>query len=214
MSKLELVIVRHGETTANAAGIIQGQTDVPLNEKGIMQAEMARNALRDETFDYAYASDLSRAMVTARRILPDMEVNPSPLLREWDLGNWAGKSIREIKEEDAAAYAGFSRSDPDTLIPGGETRRQVEERVKKFMESLMEKHKEEGGKILLVSHYGVITAIFWYLISGGNPHCAKNPQMTNAAISRFQYENGFWQMISWNEKSHLTKKEGITEERF
>ena len=61
----ELILVRHGQSTANATGTWQGQMDFPLSEKGRQQAGMAGLALSRETFDGLYSSPLSRAFETA-----------------------------------------------------------------------------------------------------------------------------------------------------
>jgi bisphosphoglycerate-dependent phosphoglycerate mutase len=54
-------LVRHGETDANREGIIQGQMDTPLNNRGEQQAKLVGEALRSIPFDTAYSSDLARA---------------------------------------------------------------------------------------------------------------------------------------------------------
>ena len=59
-------VVRHGETAWNAEHRVQGQLDVPLNEKGLAQARAASKVLGLEKFDVVYSSDLSRARQTAQ----------------------------------------------------------------------------------------------------------------------------------------------------
>lgn len=54
-------VVRHGETDANRAHIIQGQLDTSLNIMGLEQAQLVSEVLRDIAFDFAYTSDLKRA---------------------------------------------------------------------------------------------------------------------------------------------------------
>jgi broad specificity phosphatase PhoE len=61
----ELILVRHGQSTANARGTWQGQMDFPLSDEGRKQAGMAGLALSRETFDGLYSSPLSRAFETA-----------------------------------------------------------------------------------------------------------------------------------------------------
>lgn len=60
-----IYIVRHGETDANREGIIQGQLDYTLNEKGIIQARGLGRAFAQTSFDFAYSSDLQRASVVS-----------------------------------------------------------------------------------------------------------------------------------------------------
>lgn len=62
-----IYLVRHGETTANREGIIQGQTDTKLNELGVKQASLVAGALKAVTFDLAFSSDLSRASEVSLR---------------------------------------------------------------------------------------------------------------------------------------------------
>jgi len=58
---VRVYFVRHGETDANRAGIIQGQMNTPLNDRGVQQAKLVGEALRTISFDNAYSSDLVRA---------------------------------------------------------------------------------------------------------------------------------------------------------
>ena len=89
--------VRHGQTAANAGSIIQGHTDVPLDETGLKQADIVAKRLSNTHFDVIYSSDLSRALVTAKKISGSREVITTPQLREWHLGHWQGRSLDEIK---------------------------------------------------------------------------------------------------------------------
>ena len=76
-----IYLVRHGETTANVSNVLQGQSDVPLNEQGLKQAALIGARLREKHFDFIASSDLSRAAVTAREIAGEREIFFTPLLR-------------------------------------------------------------------------------------------------------------------------------------
>ncbi len=67
---MALYFIRHGETDWNLARRLQGLTDVPLNEKGRLQAKECGDRLRGEgvTFDRVYVSPLVRARETAALI--------------------------------------------------------------------------------------------------------------------------------------------------
>ncbi|KAE8230117.1 hypothetical protein CF326_g4892 [Tilletia indica] len=65
---LRVLLVRHGETNENVAGIIQGQLDTDLNPHGRLQAEAVARALADEHIDEIYTSSLRRAVDTATAI--------------------------------------------------------------------------------------------------------------------------------------------------
>lgn len=77
-----IYFVRHGETAENAGGVVQGQTDVPLNENGLIQARLVGERLKNEPFDVILSSDLQRAAITARSIANGREIIYTPRLRE------------------------------------------------------------------------------------------------------------------------------------
>lgn len=61
MPRINIYLVRHGETDWNVAGVVQGQKDTTLNETGRTQSMLAGDALRSIRFHFAFTSDLSRA---------------------------------------------------------------------------------------------------------------------------------------------------------
>ena len=96
-----IILVRHGETVDNARQIMQGQTQGELNERGREQALQVARRLASESLDAIVASDLHRAIQTARIIAEphSLEVATTPLLRERDWGSFTGRYIPELKEE-------------------------------------------------------------------------------------------------------------------
>ena len=95
-----LYLVRHGETIDNAAQILQGQLQGELNEKGIQQAEVTRDKLKNEQIDVFVSSDLKRSIDTCRIIAAPhhKNVETTPLLRERDWGDFTGKFIPDLKD--------------------------------------------------------------------------------------------------------------------
>lgn len=96
-----LLLVRHGETFDNAAQIMQGQTQGRLNERGVEQARVLAARLADMHIDAFVASDLRRAVETAKIIAEahGKDVTTTPLLRERDWGDFTGRFIPELKGE-------------------------------------------------------------------------------------------------------------------
>ncbi len=96
-----LYLVRHGETVDNANQIMQGQTQGELNENGIQQAHEFSEQWKDKEIDIILASDLKRAIDTARIIAEPhrLEVLTTPLLRERDWGSFTGRFIPDLKGE-------------------------------------------------------------------------------------------------------------------
>ena len=94
----KLYLVRHGETFDNERQIMQGQTQGELNATGIHQAEELSIQLADIHFDAIVASDLWRAVHTARILAEPhhLSVVTTPLLRERDWGSFTGKYIPDL----------------------------------------------------------------------------------------------------------------------
>jgi probable phosphoglycerate mutase len=104
-----ILLVRHGQSTWNAAARWQGQADPPLSDLGRLQAKLAATALTDVvggSVDAVWSSDLQRAAETARIIaaeVGDLAVRLDPGLRERDAGEWSGLTRPEID----ARYPGY-----------------------------------------------------------------------------------------------------------
>ena len=98
---IKLVLVRHGQSSYNAKGLIQGRTDNSvLTDEGYEQALKAGNALSKINFDKIYSSPLVRAAETAKTIKnlnKDQEIIFDKNLLEVDLSEWSGLKIDEIK---------------------------------------------------------------------------------------------------------------------
>ena len=196
-------IVRHGQTDANAQGVLQGQTDTPLGETGRAQARAAAQRLKHEKFDLFYSSDLSRALETAQIIGKTIGMDPVPLpeLREWRLGDLEGRPHTELRVRYPDIIRSFHHDRVDDIpVPGGESRNEFFTRITSCLCRLRDQHP--GARILLVSHGGVLRAIYRQ-IAGVIGEGRLVPGMTNAGISRFCSREGSWQMLTWNETTHL-----------
>ena len=97
-----LVVVRHGETLDNAAGVWQGLKDTELSPVGLAQAEKAAPMVAAYEPEVVVASDLARARVTAERVgeAAGMPVRLDPRLREIDVGEWQGVTTAEVRNRD------------------------------------------------------------------------------------------------------------------
>jgi broad specificity phosphatase PhoE len=147
-----LILIRHGETHWNLEGRWQGQTDIPLNARGLMQAKQVAADLAGRGLTAIYSSDLSRARQTAEAVARacGLNVHLEPRLREICQGEWEGKLISEIRSQNAALLQ-QRRENPLTFAaPGGETSLQVQARVVAATENILRKHPD--GVTAVVSH--------------------------------------------------------------
>ena len=93
---MKIYLIRHGETSWNTLGRLQGRTDIELNENGIRLAKITGEKLKDVHFDLAIASPLKRAYETAGLVLGDRNI---PILtderiEEISFGEWEGLCCR------------------------------------------------------------------------------------------------------------------------
>lgn len=196
-----IYFVRHGQTVANATGVLQGQTEVPLDETGLQQAAIVAARLKNFDFDAIYSSDLSRAYVTAQAIAGDRPVITTRQLREWDFGIWQGMKISDIKEKFADLHKIYAADDPSFAPEGGESSAEFQQRAADFMREIAQKHP--GETVLCVSHGGFISKALRFVLK---QFCMPNrPSIFNTAISCFTTADGGenWNLVVWNDTAHL-----------
>jgi 2,3-bisphosphoglycerate-dependent phosphoglycerate mutase len=148
----EFWLVRHGQTDWNAALRYQGQTDIPLNETGLAQARGLADLLAGNHFAALYSSDLQRAAQTAE-ILGEalrLDVCLHPGLREICFGEWEGYTRDEVHAHYADLIAERHSHPLDSRPPGGETNRELAQRVAATADEIARAHPE--GRVLVVSH--------------------------------------------------------------
>ena len=143
-----LILVRHGESSWNAEGRIQGHADPPLSERGRAQSRALRDVLPALGIEHAVASDLIRARETAA--LAGYDLLPTdPRWREIDLGAWTARFTAEIPEGQLAAWRRGEHA-PD----GAETWAAFQARVGGAVDEL----RAHGGRWLIVTHGGCVRA--------------------------------------------------------
>jgi probable phosphoglycerate mutase len=196
-----LILVRHGETDWNAARRIQGSLDIPLNETGRRQARSLAAALREERLDAAWASDLARAVETARTLVADrsLRLRTTPDLRERCYGDLEGLTVGEARERFPTERSALERRDPDFAPPGGgESLRQLDARVARALDRIADAH----ARALVVAHGGVLDAA--YRRAAGLPlEAPRDFPIGNATLNRIARENGRWRIVSWDERAHV-----------
>jgi probable phosphoglycerate mutase len=198
----EIILIRHGETEWNLTGRWQGHADSPLSAMGVSQAQALSERMGKEDVEAVYASDLERAQHTARLAgsLANWTFTLMPELRERDLGVLEGLTTDEMLVKQPAVYQSFLHNGPDYQPPGGESFTQFSKRCSAAIEHLASKHPT--GKIAVVTHGGVLGAIFRYVLN--IPLDAeRNFVLLNCSINRIQKTEGGWNLISWGDVAHL-----------
>jgi broad specificity phosphatase PhoE len=160
-------LIRHGETDWNRDGICMGQLDIPLNERGKRQAELAAERLSGESIDVIYASDLSRALETAQMIAARHGLEPIVRrdLRELHYGHWQGYTREEVEVLYPEAYS-VSATDMGFRPKAGESRLELHERALRAFHEIVEKHS--GQTVAIVAHGGVIRSVVNHILQEGS----------------------------------------------
>ncbi len=147
----KLYLVRHGQTLFNRRAIIQGGCDSPLTDLGKRQALAAKKYFEDKNivFDHAYVSTQERAVDTLE-IITDLPYERLKGLKEWEFGLYEGESLELIPPVDPKrqTYGDFF------VDFGGESDRDVQERVDSSIKELM--NRKDHEHVLVVSHGAAI----------------------------------------------------------
>lgn len=200
--RAKLVIMRHGQTEDNIRRIDTAQNDEPLNKTGEEQARAAGPLIRDIRFDKVFSSPLSRAVDTGRLALQASGTQPH--LQRAD-GTWQIETRPEIIEQNDGILTGRHMEDPlvvdyfkhslfESAPPGGESDRQLIERVTKFYDEEVVPRLARGENVLLTAHTGTIRAFDIALglspcPAPGKPWKSRR-RIPNAGPDVHEYENG------------------------
>jgi broad specificity phosphatase PhoE len=161
-----LVLWRHGRTAWNAQDRFQGHSDVELDDVGRDQAARAAAVLAALRPASITSSDLARARETADALaaVTGVPVSVDPRLRETYGGRWQGKTLQEIRADDAAAYDQWRfASHVDVPAGGGETRAQLAARVVPAITDAVAA-APSGGTVVVVTHGGSVRAAIGTLL--------------------------------------------------
>jgi broad specificity phosphatase PhoE len=170
---------------------------VPLSDEGREQARRLAGSLLDDRFDAIYASDLSRALETARIVAEPhgLQVTTDPRLREFDFGAWEGLTWDEIVSTRphlrSNALTAASLYAPDE----GETFAVVCERVRSFFDELLQ---QPARHVAVVMHAGPLHAAFAVL---GLP--ADGIRFAPASLTRITMEDGHPRLRTLSDVRHL-----------
>ena len=144
---LTLVLTRHGLTDRSEPEQHLGQRmDVSINEAGRLQAEALARRLAPVRFDRVITSPLFRARETAAIVGHGAAIEADPRLREMDYGAWEGRTYAQIDATDAALRREWELAPDRLACPGGESGNDVAERVRSFLDDLLDEHRTWHAK--------------------------------------------------------------------
>ena len=174
-----LILVRHGRTPANAAGLLQGRLNQDLDELGERQAQaVARMVESTLPVDAVIASPLKRAQQTAAAFGPPVETDDRWL--EVSYGKYEGTSLGDISSEVWRRWI----EDFDFVPEGGESLTALDERVRGACDDLVERAVEQN--VVVVSHVSPMkSAVAWAL--GVDIGISWNCHLDHASVCRIRF---------------------------
>lgn len=152
---LEIIAIRHGITEWNQQKRIQGHTDIPLSDEGIaiLQQYNVPESWQQLTW---FSSPLIRAQQTAELLGLDCRIAPELIEMHW--GDWEGKTLSELSNQDPQGFAATEAKGLDMQPPQGESPRMVQARMTKWIQTLAA-GSPAPSSIGIVTHKGVIRAL-------------------------------------------------------
>ncbi|MEN9593825.1 MAG: hypothetical protein RLY23_308 [Actinomycetota bacterium] len=191
-----ILLIRHGQTASNRDGLLVGRIDPPLTELGESQAQRLGGRLQGSNPAFILSSPLSRARQTADAIAAStgLTVEIEDRLVEMNYGEWDGTPIADVPIEAWRQW----RSDPEFKPPGGESLREVSQRVGSLMGELL----LSDDLAIVVSHVSPIkAALAWAL--GAPDQMVWRMFIDVASISSIGMRQGAPCMLGFNETAHL-----------
>lgn len=164
-SHVPLCIIRHGPTDWTTDKRLQGRTDIPISDDG--RDVVSRWTVPDEIAERRWiCSPLARTQQTVK-ILTGKPAEIEPRIIEMNYGDWEGLRLPDLREELGAEMAENEARGLDFRPPGGESPRDVQERMQPWLCEL----GTTGIAVTVVAHHGIIRALYalatgWNMIDG------------------------------------------------
>lgn len=187
-----IAIIRHGSTSWNKAGRLQGYSDIPLDDEGLEQARKLGSRLAGQPWDIVCSSHLIRARQTAAVLAEQLGIDT--IWQDTRIGEAGGGLIEGTTEEERLEKWG-----PDWKLQdlGMETNASVLERGMSFLNELIA--TEKGKQIIIVTHGSFIRQMLAHLL----PHLPPPPPMKNTSITHLELAGDKWECPLFNCVEHL-----------
>lgn len=150
--------MRHGTTAWNVEHKLQGRTDIPLDDRGVLMAELTGQTLKEKgvRFDLVFSSPLIRALETARLIAPYAQASTDERLVELSFGQCEGKVTDIMLRSDDCPFR-FFKKDPvkyneEIRLADGESLDSLLERTSDFLREVIEPYAGTSKRILISGH--------------------------------------------------------------
>lgn len=185
-----IIMVRHGQSESNVKKTFTGQLNAPLTEAGREQARRMAQYLDKYRIDKIYVSSLERAVETAQPIAlrQNCPVEKRDELMEINSGLWQGLTFTEIAEKYPQTYEAWRENIGLATPDGGETCKQLYDRVTAFFKKVLEAPEET---VCLVCHATPIRMLESYIQCGCVAGAQEISWVPNASVTVYTYDGKF-----------------------
>ncbi len=211
---MDIYITRHGETDWNKDRRIQGQTDIPLNQKGIELAQLTAAGLEKEGihFDRAYSSPLQRAYKTAQILTgaSGIEIIKDRRITEIAFGEGEGACLDDLetKEQYRKLSLRFTKPEAYRAEKGAESFEQTLERTKDFLDNELKPLEGKYESVLVSCHGGVARSLLLN-INGWPLARYWEIQEPNCAVNLVTLQDGVFSIQYMGKTFYEVRREGI-----
>ena len=194
-----VILMRHGESEANARHLFQGAGSSPLTARGRVQAKKAGERLAGRRFAVVESSDLERSVDTAQ--LAGFDPHQRVLWREGAIGEWEGLPAQLAEKRYAAELARLLWDYDMRMGVTGESPRQIADRGCAALDELVAR-LADGETGLVVTHGGLIGAVLWRLLDlpAGRRRLAL---LSNTAFCELTFHDHGPVLRRYNDAAHL-----------
>jgi broad specificity phosphatase PhoE len=189
----QLILVRHGQTVDNVAGIAQGWNDSALSDVGQAQVQRLAERLAALHPTALYSSPLGRALATAEAIASatGLPITQLPDLREMNYGGWEGRSFLDVRRDDEPLYQRWI-ADEEATCPSGESHADVRRRLERAFATI------NSERPIVVTH-GTAIRIAATALLDVPTMTARYFAQDNAAMNIFVWRTDHWILKVWNQ---------------
>lgn len=184
-------MIRHGESQDNISKVF-GTYETKLSKKGIEQIKVTKKNLEEYNYSKVYYSPLIRTRETLKYL--ELEGMEEERIKEYDFGIFSGLNNEMIVKQYPLEYEKWIKEHNTFVIPQGESLEGVYNRVKEFLEELVQQDED----VLLVTHAGVIRLAFCWVFDNID------------YFFRFKVENGSINIIAIEDNYKFIKKVNYT----
>lgn len=198
------LLIRHGESMANAEKRFAGHLDIPLSPLGEQQAALTAAFIANtHHVDAVYASDLKRAFFTGKAVADTLglPIFPDNQLREIAAGEWEGVIFDQLQVLFADSYRRWLTDIGNAGCDGGETVSQLQTRFLAALRRIAERHPFQT--VVIATHATPIRVLQCHCEGKKLAEMHDIPWVSNASITTVTYEDGVFRAVATGEEAHL-----------